>query len=202
MVWTQEQADRHLCSRLTEFAVGASRLLMRPATAHQLAAMVSLAYNIGHAGFARSSVLRAHNEGNTLAAARAFSLWNKARVGGVLREVKGLTARRARESALYLSPAPEARPPLDAVAYNEVGRVADMPDAAPESRLRASPIAQSGAVSMATGALGLVSSVSSDVRQASWSLGVDPLLIVAVVALSVGAVVLWQRHKQRKEGWA
>jgi GH24 family phage-related lysozyme (muramidase) len=98
-VMTQDEADRLLCARLGEFAQNVEALLARPATPHQLAAMVSLAYNVGLAGFARSSVLRAHNAGNALAAARAFGLWNKARVRGVLEEVRGLTARRAREAA-------------------------------------------------------------------------------------------------------
>ncbi|WP_418647264.1 lysozyme [Thauera butanivorans] len=201
-VWTQQWADDMLCARLTELAAGVSGLLTRPATAHQLAAMVSLAYNIGLAGFARSSVLRAHNAGNTLAAARAFALWNKARVDGVLREVKGLTRRRARESALYLTAAPEARPPLDAVPAEHAAGIVEMPDAAPESRLHSSPIAQSGAVSIATGGLAAASAVSDDIQSVAWGMGIDPLLVLAAVAVTVGAVILWQRHKQRKEGWA
>lgn len=202
MVGTQDDADRRLCNRLAELADGVAKLLTRSATGYQLAAMVSLAYNIGLAGFARSSVLRAHNAGNTLAAARAFSLWNKARVNGVLQEVNGLTRRRARESALYLTAAPEARPPLDAVPAEHAAGIVEMPDAAPESRLHSSPIAQSGAVSIATGGLAAASAVSDDIQSVAWSMGVDPLLVVAAVAIVVGAVVLWQRHKQRREGWA
>lgn len=100
-VWTQQQADTRLCQRLTEFTAGVQRVLQRPAGPYQLAALVSLAYNIGLRGFAGSSVLRAHNRGDFAAAARAFALWNKARVGGRLQEVRGLTLRRAREAALY-----------------------------------------------------------------------------------------------------
>lgn len=199
---TQVQADALFVADLTEFADGVSRLLRRPAGPRQLGAMVSLAYNIGLAGFARSTVLKAHNRGDAESAARAFALWNKARVGGVLRVVAGLTARRAREAALYLAPAPEARPPLDAVPERAAGAVMDMPAAEPESRLAASPIAQSGAVSIATGGLAAASSVSADVREIAWGFGIDPIMVVAVVAIAVGAVVLWQRHKQRRLGWA
>jgi len=74
-----------------------------PVTQNQFNAMVSLAFNIGLGGFRTSSVLRAHKAGNTSAAAGAFSLWNKATVGGRLVEVPGLTRRRAAEAALYLA---------------------------------------------------------------------------------------------------
>ncbi|MBL8464310.1 MAG: lysozyme [Thauera sp.] len=201
-VMTQDEADRLLCARLGEFAQNVEALLARPATPHQLAAMVSLAYNVGLAGFARSSVLRAHNAGNALAAARAFGLWNKARVRGVLEEVRGLTARRAREAALYLSRDSSYHPPLDALPDAAAGAMADMPAAEPESRMAASPIAQSGAVSMATGAIAMASATSADVRAVATGLGIDPLLVVAAVALIVGAVVLWNRYRQRHEGWA
>lgn len=202
MVWTHAEADRRLLERLEYFARHVWDMLQRPANPHQFAAMVSLAYNIGLAGFARSTVLKAHNRGDAESAARAFALWNKARVNGVRRVVAGLTARRAREAALYLAPAPEARPPLDAVPVEAAGAVMDMPAAEPESRLAASPIAQSGAVSIATGGLAAASSVSADVRDIAWGFGIDPIMVVAVVAITVGAVVLWQRHKQRRLGWA
>lgn len=199
---TQSQADATFLADLAECADGVSRRLCAPANPRQFAAMVSLAYNIGLTGFARSTVLKAHNRSDAESAARAFALWNKARVDGRLRVVAGLTARRAREAALYLAPAPEARPPLDAVPVDAAGALMDMPEAAPESRLAASPIAQSGAVSIATGGLAAASSVSADVRDIAWGFGIDPLLIVAGVAIVVGAVVLWQRHKQRRLGWA
>ena len=171
--------------------------------------MVSLAFNIGMgsrarniAGFETSTVLRKHNEGDRQAAARAFGLWNKARVRGVLEEVRGLTARRAREAALYLSRDSSYHPPLDALPDAAAGAMADMPAAEPESRMAASPIAQSGAVSMATGAIAMASATSADVRAVATGLGIDPLLVVAAVALIVGAVVLWNRYRQRHEGWA
>jgi len=202
MVWSRAEADLRLCARLGEFSRGVRARLTRAATANQLAAMVSLAYNIGLAAFGRSSVLAAHNRGDDLAAARAFGLWNKARVDGVLREVRGLTARRAREAALYLAAAPESLPPLDAVPEELAGGVIDMPEPEPESRLAASPIAQGGVASMVTGGLAAASSASGSVREISWGLGVDPLLILAAVAVVAGAVVLFWRNKQRRDGWA
>jgi lysozyme len=69
---------------------------------NQFSAMVSLCFNIGSANFRSSSVLREHRADNPQAAADAFLLWNKARIQGVLQEVKGLTNRRAAERQLYL----------------------------------------------------------------------------------------------------
>lgn len=75
-----------------------------PTSKHERAAMVSLNYNIGVGGFAKSSVLRLHKAGDKAGAARAFGMWNKATVDGKLVEMPGLTRRRAAETALYLTP--------------------------------------------------------------------------------------------------
>lgn len=103
-VITQQQADGFLLADLTDFTNGVRGLVTRPATLNELGAMVSLAYNIGLGAFRGSTVLRQHNAGNISLAAEAFKLWNKARVGGVLTVLPGLVTRRARESALYLTP--------------------------------------------------------------------------------------------------
>lgn len=204
MQWTQRQADEQLALRIAEFAKGVRGLLKNPALPEELAAMVSLAYNIGLTAFARSSVRRAHERGDHLAAARAFALWNQATINGKRQPVRGLTLRRAREAALYLSAqqATRAAAPLDDVPDADVGRLLEMPAAEPESRMAASPIAQSGALSLVSGGVAAAAGVSSDVRDVAYGLGINPLLIVAVLAIAVGAVVLWQRIKQRREGWA
>ena len=64
----------------------------------QLAAAVSLAYNIGPAGYCRSTVARRFNRGDTRGACDAFLMWNRA--GG--RVVRGLDNRRRAERALCL----------------------------------------------------------------------------------------------------
>lgn len=210
MRWTQAEADARLCQRLAEFAAGVQRRLRRPATPNQLAALVSLAYNIGLGAIERSTVLKAHNAGDTLAAARAFGLFDKARIKGKLQQVRALAARRARESALYLQPEPAAdvsvRGDIDAVPAAVPAYVAaiatGMPEAAPQPSLAASPTVQSGTASIATGALAAASAVSADVRNIAWSIGIDPVLVVAVVAIVAGAVVLWRRYRQRRGGWA
>lgn len=69
---------------------------------NQIAAATLLAYNIGVAGYCGSTVARRFNAGNFRAACDAFTMWNKARVSGVLRPVLGLTRRRERERSLCL----------------------------------------------------------------------------------------------------
>lgn len=68
----------------------------------QFSAMFSLLYNIGEQKFAGSSVMRFHKAGDYGGAARAFALWNKAKVNGTLMPLRGLTRRRAEEARLYL----------------------------------------------------------------------------------------------------
>lgn len=67
-------------------------------------AIVSLIFNIGEENWKRSTVLRKLNEGDKLAAARAFEMWTKARVNGELVALDGLVRRRAAEKSLFLMP--------------------------------------------------------------------------------------------------
>jgi lysozyme len=86
------------------FGPGVTGKLTRPATPNQLAAMISLCFNIGTAGFAKSSVCRLHNAGSTDSAAitAAFAAWCKITKNGVKVTNPALLARRKREAALYL----------------------------------------------------------------------------------------------------
>jgi lysozyme len=201
MSCSQALADQWLCDDLTSRTVQVLALLTVHAEPNALGALVSLAYNIGVGALAKSTVLRAHNAGNPQAAARAFSLWDKARVNGVLTVLAGLTARRAAEAALYLKP--EGGAPIDR-----------MPQAvAAETSLAASPIAQGGVATASIGALSIVQAageqagaVGAAVESAKTvvvtTLGVPAEWFVPVLLLVVGAAVFWHRYKQRKGGWA
>lgn len=76
--------------------------LSHPARENELVASVSLAYNIGTGGFCRSTVARRFNAGNWEGGCRAMMMWNKGRVNGRLRPIRGLTLRRKRERDLCL----------------------------------------------------------------------------------------------------
>lgn len=71
--------------------------LGQPGRDYQRAAAVSLAYNIGVNAFCKSTAARRFRAGNWRGGCDAFLAWNKARVKGVLRPVRGLTLRRERE---------------------------------------------------------------------------------------------------------
>lgn len=200
-VWTQAEADARLSQDLTLRVAQIEQLLREHAEPNQLGALVSLAYNIGVPALAKSSVLRAHNAGDFEAASRAFSLWNKARVGGQLTVLPGLTTRRAAESALYLRPEP-GTPPAAMVQAVQA-----------ETPIAASPIAQGGAVTAGAGVVGLASaagdqlgSVGAVVTQAKGvvvdTLGVPADWFLPMVLLAAGAAVVYWRLKQRRAGWA
>jgi len=70
-------------------------------------ALVSFVYNVGAEAFRKSTARRRLNNGDRIGAAAALQWFNKATVGGVLREVAGLTRRRAAEAALFLTPVDE-----------------------------------------------------------------------------------------------
>lgn len=100
--WTREKARdvlRDDLGRVYEPAVRAA--LKRAPTQGQFDAMVSLCFNIGAGGFARSSVVKFFNRGQFEQAAAAFSLWVKATVNGVRKTLDGLVRRRASESLAF-----------------------------------------------------------------------------------------------------
>lgn len=97
-IWTQEHADQRfaqdLDTRTTRLNIlfGAS-----PTTQSQFDACCSLAYNIGLANFADSTLLRLHNAGDYEGAANEFQRWDHQ--GGQV--LAGLLKRRLAEAVIY-----------------------------------------------------------------------------------------------------
>lgn len=202
MVWNKAYADQRFCDSLTERTQAVLDLCTEHPSDNELGAMVVLAYNIGTAAFAKSTVLRLHNKGDRLGASRAFALFNKFRNpehSGALEVSNGLTIRRAQEAALYLTP--------DA---DDESRPARMPQAvAAESSLAASPINAGGAVAAGTGALTLVSQYGDQatgflatLKHAAEIMGLQLPIVLGGVLVVAGGVVMYQRFKQRGAGWA
>ena len=198
---TDEDADRWLCEDIGQAAAQVAALCTEHPELNQLGAMVSLAFNIGPGAFAKSTVLRVHNAGDVQAAARAFGLWNQARVGGVLQPLPGLTARRAAEAALYLKP--------DDEAPREV-----MPQAIEaESKLTASPIARAGAATAGAGVVDVAAQFSDYLGPVKGALdaardllvntlGLTPRVVLPILLIGVGVMVWQKRQEQRRKGWA
>jgi lysozyme len=190
---TRAQAEKLLMSDLLTYENGVDAALTLPPNQHQFDACVSMAYNIGVAGFRGSSVCRAHNRGDFQAASRAFGLWNKATVGGKKIELPGLTRRRAAEAALYLEPT-EAQGPDP------------MPQAVePERPMEQSQIVRGATVAGGTAALATVAEVvntTNSIKHGVAGLGewLVPILLIAVIGLC--GFIVWERVTQRKKGWA
>lgn len=105
MVETPEGCMRRLEAQLLAHAkpvMACSPRLSEPGRDWQRAAAVSLAYNIGVAGYCRSSIDRRFDVGDWRGGCNAILLYDKARVRGKLQPVRGLTLRRQRERALCL----------------------------------------------------------------------------------------------------
>lgn len=72
----------------------------------------------------------------------------------------------------------------------------------PESNLKNSPIATAGVTSILAGISAGMAAWTEQGQQISATLGVDPLVGFAIVVVWTGATSLYQRIKQRREGWA
>lgn len=99
---TEHDAEVLLVNDLVAFERGVKGFVLVPLTENQLGALVSLAYNIGLVALKNSTLLQRLNNSDCQGAADSFPMWNKAKVGGVRKELKGLTARRLAERELFL----------------------------------------------------------------------------------------------------
>lgn len=99
-VWTQAQADAALAHRLQALEQVVRSLVTVPATENQIAALCSLAWNIGTHALAGSTLLKKLNARDAQGAAAEFMRWDLA-AGHVM---PGLVKRRAAEKAAFLSP--------------------------------------------------------------------------------------------------
>jgi lysozyme len=185
-VWTLERAEQALVEDLYAYEAAVDEMCYVHPTQSQFDAMVLLCYNIGVTGFKKSTVLKAHNRGDFVAASRAFGLWVKD--NGKI--VNGLVARRAFEAALYLEGTPKAPATVT-------------PD--PEKPMRKSTINLAGSVGVvtATGAgvqqvLDTLNKVQDSAAQLSAWLA--PGLTLAAALLC--AYIVYERFQQRKRGSA
>lgn len=100
---TPKQCKTMLAERVAKFDQEISPCLPKGLSDPTRASFISLAYNIGSHGFCKSSISRHALSGNLPQACENIKLYNKARVNGVLKPVRGLTLRRLAESDLCKS---------------------------------------------------------------------------------------------------
>jgi len=102
---TDAECDARTARRLADHArpvIACVPALREAGREAQLRASVRFAYNVGAAAFCRGSVGRRMRAGDWRGGCDAMLRYDKARVNGRLRRVRGLALRRARERAVCL----------------------------------------------------------------------------------------------------
>lgn len=94
---TQQQASDLLLQDVGTAVTTVNRLVTVPLTQNQFDALVDFVFNVGSGNFAKSSLLRELNAGNTASAAAQFLAWDH--TGGVMSP--GLLRRRQAEKDLF-----------------------------------------------------------------------------------------------------
>lgn len=98
-VWSESKCNERFDAHVNEFlAKLVKQIGGLGLNDHQIAACLSLSYNIGSAAFQGSTLLRKLKARDFAGAAEQFARWNKSK-GKVL---PGLVTRRAKERALFL----------------------------------------------------------------------------------------------------
>lgn len=106
---SQEEADFWFEEEILEYEGYVNLLVNVPLEQHEFDALVSFTYNLGPdidddkiaEGLGDSTLLKKLNAGDKAGAADEFLNWNKARVGGVLMPIAGLTRRRRAERDMF-----------------------------------------------------------------------------------------------------
>ena len=126
---SEREAEELLLRDLRPRENAVDQLTSTPLNQNEFDSLVSFAYNVGIDAYQRSTARARLNRGDRMGAANALAWWNKATVGGVLREVLGLTRRRAAERALFLTPVdpPIVREPENLDQNSRITPVEDPP---------------------------------------------------------------------------
>ena len=98
----RDEAAKLLEKQVNEHASTISSYVKVKLNQNQYDALASFQYNLGRHILKGSALLRYLNNKQWKQAANEMLLYNKARVGGVLTELRGLTNRRKEEVALFL----------------------------------------------------------------------------------------------------
>lgn len=96
--FTKKECDEMLAKKLPRYAAEIAPCIKVDVSDKTRAAFISFAYNVGSAGFCRSTAAKRLNAGDAKGACDSLMQWNMAQG----RVVKGLTNRRAAERRLCL----------------------------------------------------------------------------------------------------
>ena len=189
---TAKQADEIFDRDIERFAAKIEDLIKVDLGENQFGACVSLAFNIGVGGFAKSSVLRFINKRQFNDAADAFMLWNKVKKNGKLVVEPGLTKRRAEEAALFRE---------DEVAGDrEADSLARIPDAPKGKPMDKSTTNIATTVTAAAGVTAAAKEVVSNTHSIFSSTNMVMLGLIAIIV--VGAAWVYRERWLKARDWA
>lgn len=196
---TEKEAEQLLKYDLKKFEKGVNELINQELTnQNEFDAMCCLAFNIGLANFKKSSVLRNHNNNRKIEASRSFNLFNKARKNGQLIELKGLVIRRSAEANLYLLV--DYNNNFIKTSFNDDNNN-DYDFIEEERNLGKSEINKNAVA----GGLTTVAIASSQINEIANNTkgNLDYFLIIGcILILGFFGFIIYERFKQRKDGWS
>lgn len=165
---SEREAEELLKNDLRPREEAVTRLVSVSLNQNEFDSLVSFVYNVGIEAFRKSTARKRLNANNRIGAAEALTWWNKATVSGVLREVTGLTRRRASERALFLSPTGPARV-ADNKQLQENSRITPFEDAPRRGNIAESRSIQgatvAGGAGVAAGSIGKDEKTAAELNQ-------------------------------------
>jgi len=183
---TPEECEQFLIDDVKWCEEAVRRHVEVPLSQRQFDALISFVFNLGEGSFARSTLLKRLNKGHYDEVPEQLQRWNKARVDGVLKPLRGLTRRRSAEAALFSMDAP--------MASEDGDKMPQKPEPTATKPLRKSKT-MAGA---AAGGVGVTLSTTAEQLQ-----GLVPysdaikwvFLAVAVAGIALTAYARWEDHK-------
>ena len=101
ITWTKSESEQKLIASLCDHAEVIYKSVKVPLTQNQFDALLSFVYNLGGPNFRSSTLLKKLNAEEYDEVPEQLMRWNKARVNGKLKALKGLTRRRSAEAELF-----------------------------------------------------------------------------------------------------
>jgi len=188
---TPAQCEEYLVEDLNEAGAIVRRYVNVPLSQNQYDALVSFVFNLGGGNFRSSTLLKKLNKGLYDEVPAQLLRWNKARVDGVLTELRGLTRRRTAEAALFSMDAPLAGDGGDMMPQKPE-------QAATKPLTRSKTLAGAGAAGIGT--IGTVIGDAANQIEGLVAYSEDLKLVFLGLTIVGIALVTYARIKDHKEG--
>ena len=189
MMNTKEEAEGFLRFDLKDSEAAVKNMVTVPLTQNQFDGLVSFVFNLGQGAFASSTLLKKLNAGDYAAVPAQLMRWNKARVGGVLKPLNGLTRRRSAEATLFT---------LDATLPSDDP---DVPMAQKPAVMDEKPLATSRTMA-GVGIAGPATALNETAGQLQGLVGYADSLKTVFLICALGGIALaaYARYSDQKDG--